>query len=113
MQTIIEDLSGAGTPYTLINAGEEYPVSGTIGDITSLIDPVSGEMIQDRAIEATCAAQTILAAAGKVPAHGWKARVSGLDGKEIVLHVRRNDYDRTIGLCRLQLGLNLKDRKNV
>jgi nitrogen fixation protein FixH len=106
LKRIIENENGAGMRYTLIDkGGKEYPLIGTFGDIASLTDPITGETIQDREIEVTCMAQTILAAAGKIPVRGWKARVTGLDGKEIILFVRRNDYDRTIGLCHLLLGL--------
>jgi hypothetical protein len=112
LRKIIEDPNGAGTPFTLINSAGEFPVAGTFGDIASLIDPVSGEPIQGRSIEATCAAQTIISAAGKVPARGWKARVTALDGTITTLFVQRNEYDRTIGLCRLALGLQLKEGEN-
>jgi hypothetical protein len=56
--------------------------------------------------------QTIIAAAGKIPERGWKARVTGLDGKALVLFVQRNEADRTIGLCRMALGMKLKDDKD-
>ena len=113
MGNIIENANGAGTPYTLIKAdGLEYPVTGTFGDIAFLIDPISGEAIQGRAISATCRAKTITAAAGELPARGWKARAAGLDGKPYTLFVQRNEYDRTIGLCRLTLGLKLKEPEN-
>jgi hypothetical protein len=110
MRSIIEDATGAGTPYTLIHDGAEYPVTGTFGDIGSLTDPISGEPVQGRAIEATVAAQSIIEAAGTVPARGWKARAAALDGKETALFVQRNEYDRTIGLCRLTLGLHLQEQ---
>ncbi|MDR2734301.1 MAG: hypothetical protein LBC99_06590 [Spirochaetota bacterium] len=44
----------------------------------------------------------ITLAAGAVLAVGGRA----------VLYVQRNEYDRTIGLCRLSLGLKLKDAEN-
>jgi hypothetical protein len=111
IQKIIEDESGAGTPYILIDDKGEYPVVGTLGDIGTLTDPITGEAIQDRSIEATVSAQTITAAAGKVPARGWRACVTGLDGKTITLHVQQNAYDRTIGLCLLTLGLHLPEKE--
>jgi hypothetical protein len=111
-QKIIEDKNGAGTPYTLIDGETEYPVTGVLGDIASLTNPITGEAIQDRSIEATVSAQTILTAAGKTPARGWKVRATGLDGKETTLFVQRNEYDRTIGICLLILGLRLKEKNN-
>jgi hypothetical protein len=113
LKRIIENENGIGTPYTLFDkGGQEYPLVGTFGDIGSLTDPVSGELIQGRTIEATCHLQTILAAAGKIPERGWKARVTGHDGKVLILFVQRNEADRTIGLCRLALGMKLKDGEN-
>jgi hypothetical protein len=106
----IEDANGAGTPYTLIaKGGAEYPVVGSFGDIGLLIDPITGEAIQGRAIIATVAAKTILTAAGRTPGRGWKVRAAALDGKTHTLFVQRNEYDRTIGVCRLTLGLKLKE----
>jgi hypothetical protein len=107
---IIEDANEAGTPYTLIDKeGAEYPVVGIFGDIGSLIDPISGEVIRSRSIEAVCMMKTIISAAGKIPERGWKARTTGLDGKELVLFVWRNETDRTIGICRMALGLQPKE----
>jgi hypothetical protein len=112
LKRIIENENGIGTRYTLIDkGGKEYPLAGTFGDIASLVDPVSGEPIQGRTIEATCHMQTILAAAEKIPERGWKARVTRY-GKELVLFVQRNEADRTIGLCRLALGLQLKETED-
>jgi hypothetical protein len=113
VQRIIENTHGAGTPYVLIDkGGAEYPVTGIFGDIGSLIDPISGEVIRSRSIEAVCMMKTIIAAAGKVPERGWKARATGLDGKELVLFVWRNETDRTIGLCRMALGLQPKEKED-
>jgi hypothetical protein len=113
VQRIIENARGAGTPYVLIDKeGAEYPVTGIFGDIGSLIDPVSGESVQGRSIEAVCMMKTIAAAAGKIPERGWKARATGIDGKELVLFVWRNETDRTIGLCRMALGLRPKEMED-
>jgi hypothetical protein len=113
LQRAIEDPHGAGTPFVLIDKeGAEYPVIGIFGDIGSLIDPVSGEVIQSRSIEAVCMMKTIMAAAGKIPERGWKARATGIDGKQLVLYVWRNESDRTVGLCRMALGLQPKETEN-
>ena len=109
---IIENEWGAGNPIVLINKGAEYPVTGTYGDIGALVNPITGEAIQGRAIEATISAETILALAGKAPARGWKARVTELDGKVTTLFVNRVEADKTIGLFRLTLGLRLGEKAN-
>jgi hypothetical protein len=113
LKHIIENPAALGTPYVLIDeAAREYPVVGTFSDIGALTDPVTGEIIQGRTIEATCRVKTVLSAAGKPPAWGWKARVRGLDGKELFLFIRRNEPDNTIGVYRLTLGLKLKEGEN-
>jgi hypothetical protein len=56
--------------------------------------------------------KTIITAAGKIPERGWKARATGIDGKELVLFVWRNETDRTIGLCRMALGLQPKEKED-
>jgi hypothetical protein len=104
----IEDPNGAGTPYTLIERRSEYPVIGTFDDIGLLIDPISGEAIQGRTITATCRLSTILALAGKAPGRGWEARIDDFQGAH-TLYVQRNEIDRTIGICRLTLGLKLEE----
>jgi hypothetical protein len=105
---------GAGIPYTLIDkSNAEYPVVGTYNDVGFLIDAISGEAIQGRTIEATCPASVIIELAGKVPERGWKARVTGYDKKTYTLFVQRNEYDRTIGVCRFALGLKLKETENA
>jgi hypothetical protein len=112
LKRIIENENGIGTRYALADkGGKEYSLVGTFGDIASLVDPISGEAIQDRSIEATYHMETIIAAAGRIPERGWKVRVTRY-GRELVLFVRRSEADRTIGLCRLALGINLKDGEN-
>jgi hypothetical protein len=105
----IEDPNGAGTPYTLIAQSSEYPVVGTFDDIGLLIDPISGEAIQGRTITAICRVKTIFALAGKYPKRGWKARIADLHGAVQTLYVQRNEIDRTIGICRLTLGMKPKE----
>ena len=112
MKSIIEDTSGIGTPYTLIDGEHEYPVVGSFGDIASLVNPATGELIQGRTIEATVMTQTITAAAGKIPARGWRVCKKGSDGQDLILYVQRNEPDNTIGLCRMALGIHLEDDDN-
>jgi hypothetical protein len=113
MKELIEDADGGvGTAYTLINEKGKYPVVGTFGDIASLVDPMTGVPIQGRTIEATVTMQTITAAAGEIPARGWRVCIKGIDGQDLFLYVQRNEPDRTIGLCRLTLGIHLEDNED-
>lgn len=98
-------INAEGAPITLINKDGEINIRGLYSDIGSLINPVTGEPVQGRAIEAVV---FIFPYADKIPERGWKARVSH-NGREVTLFVQRNEYDRTAGLCRLTLGLTLQE----
>jgi len=108
---IIED-EGAGSPLTLISEKGEFLFPSIYSDIGSLINPISGEPVQGRNIEVAIPAQAVITAAGSIPKRGWKARLTEKNGQEITLFVQRNEYDRTIGICRLTLGLQLGDAEN-
>lgn len=108
-RAIIE--SDVGLPIVLINEKGEFSFFGTYSDIGSLVDPISGEPIQGRAIEVIVSALDTKTKMEKIPARGNKARITVKDGKEIMLFVQRNEYDRTLELCRLTLGLQLEDKK--
>ena len=81
-------------------------------DIGSLFNPVTGEPVQGRAIEATVSSLDVITVFNEVPKRGWKAYIKGKDGKETMLYVQRNEYDRTLDLCRLTLGLQLEGVEN-
>ena len=85
---------------------------GIYSDIGSLFNPITGEPVQGRAIEATVSSLDVIKVFKEVPKRGWKVYIKGKDGKEIMLYVLRNEYDRTFDLCRLPLGLQLEDVKN-
>lgn len=105
-RAIIEN--DAGLPIVLANGKGEFALSGTYSDIGSLVDPVTGEPIQGRAIETTISALEAKEKIGKIPERGDKVKITGKDGKELLLFVQRNEYDRTIELCRLTLGIKLE-----
>ena len=109
-RAIIEAENGAGSPIILINKKMEYPVMGTYSDIGSLVNPITGEAVQSRAIEAAIPMETIMALAGEAPTRKWKARITEADGKPATLFVNRVEADRTVGLFRLTLGLQLSEK---
>ena len=100
----------AGLPIVLINENGEFSISGTYSDIGSLVDPVTGEPVQGRAIETTISALDAKEKMGKIPARGNKARIKTKDDKDLLLFIQRVEYDRTIELCRITLGLQLSDK---
>ena len=107
---ILGDPDGAGTPFVLISPfGGEYPVCGTYGDISLLIDPTNGSAIQGRTITASYPMALLKEQTDEKPEKKWKVKVNNLDGKELVLFVvNPPDHDFTIGITRLTLGADLK-----
>jgi hypothetical protein len=106
----LEDVNGAGTPFTLISPdGGEFPVVGTVGDIGVLFAPETGEAIRTRSIAATCRIRTLAALTALMPERGWKAAVLDLQGNMQSLYVQGNDPDRTLGVYHLRMGLNLNE----
>jgi hypothetical protein len=99
----LEDSLGAGTRYRLIHSdGMEFEVTGAVGDISLLLDPVTGERARSRSIE--CAYR--LGALPILPRRSWRATVPGPDGQALNLFVQDVAPDRTIGVCRLTLGVD-------
>ena len=106
LEKTLENDKRAGTPYTLIDPQNvEYPVVGTVGDISLLIDPVTGEQIQGRSITTTCLTKRL----PKPPARGWKARLPDLSGKIQELFVQGVAPDYTVGLYYFTMGLDLEE----
>jgi hypothetical protein len=107
----LDIINAEGAPVTLINNYREYQLTGTYSDIGSLMNPITGEPVQGRAIEVTVPALETINKIG-IPSRGWKARLTGIDGKELTLFIQRNEPDRTLGVYRLTLGLTLQDAEN-
>lgn len=107
LEKTLENSRAAGSPYTLIDlAGVQYPVVGTIGDTSILVDPITGESIINRTIVTTCRVRRLPVK----PERGWKADVSDL-WKENMLHlfVQEVQPDYTIGLYYFTLGFDLEE----
>jgi hypothetical protein len=106
----LENTNASGTPYTLIDLeGKEYNVTGTVGDIGILFEPIAGEMIRNRSIVCTCRIRTLSTQTQSIPERGWKAIVKDLHDKETYLFVSGNDPDRTLGIYRLSMELDLEE----
>jgi len=108
LTNILGDPEGPGTPFILIAPdGAEYPVCGTYGDISLLIDPATGSAVQGRTITAAYPMALLKGRASELPKKGWKVRLNDLDGTQRLLFiVDPPDNDFTIGLTRLKLGAN-------
>jgi hypothetical protein len=101
-------LDGAGTEFFLKHKNIEYPVSGVYGDIGYLLNMATGEAIEGRTIEASFSLLSLAEKTSEEPERGWGFRCIDLTGKEIKLFVIKYEPDKTIGVGRIKLGLNLK-----
>jgi len=112
---ILGNPDGPGTPFIIVTPeGGEYPVCGTFGDISLLIDPSSGAAIQGRTINAAYPMALLKAKTERMPEKKWKVKVKDLSGTERILFiVDPPDHDYTIGLTRIKLGGNLSDKKTT
>jgi hypothetical protein len=108
--TILNDINSAATPFVLITAddGKEYPVSGSYGDIGYLLDPATGTAIQGRTIEAAYSMAALREQTDREPEKGWRFICNDLAGNETILFVVLYVPDRTIGLARLKLAVNME-----
>lgn len=108
LKNILGNPEGPGTPFSVIAPdGTEYPVCGTYGDISLLIDPSTGTAIQGRTIAVAYPMALLRDKTTALPVKGWKVKVSDLTGTERILFiVNPPDHDFTIGITRLMLGAN-------
>jgi hypothetical protein len=103
MEKTLENPKRFGTNYTLIDPQDvPHEVTGTVGDVSILLDPSTGEIIQDRSITTTCLMKRLTAR----PCRGWRARLPDLSGKIQELFVQGVAPDYTAGLYYFTMGLN-------
>jgi hypothetical protein len=108
-QKILNNLNGAGTPFVLITADDKhFQLTGIYGDIGYLIDPATGTAVQGRTIEAAYSMASLREQTEKEPEKGWRFVCNDLAGNETAVFVVLYVPDRTIGLARLKLAVNLE-----
>jgi hypothetical protein len=106
---ILSDVDGPASSFVLIAPdGPEYPVAGIIGDIGFLLDQNTGVAIQGRTIEASYATRGLREQTEREPERGWRCKSWDLTGEEYTLFVTRYEPDRTVGVARIKLAVNLK-----
>ena len=103
LEKTLENPNRAGTPFTIIDPqGTRHDVTGTVGDISLLVDAATGEAMQGRTIIATCIVKRLPAP----PRRGWQAEVPSLAGEIQKLYIQEVQPDFTIGLYYFSLGLD-------
>ena len=104
LEKTLENPKAAGTAYTLIDPqGTRYPVVGTVGDISLLIDPITGESVEGRTLITTCRIKRLPI----IPQRGWQAELPDLAGNVQNLFIEGISPDYTIGLYYFTMGLDL------
>ena len=107
-QNILGDTGGAGTEFFLKPLDEnEFSITGSYGDIGYLYNTATGEAIAGRTIEAAFSLLSLAEKTNQEPKKGWGFRCNDLTGKNISLYVVECNPDRTIGVGRIKLAVNL------
>ncbi|GHV90452.1 hypothetical protein AGMMS50268_09550 [Spirochaetia bacterium] len=106
LEKTLENPNAAGSPYTLIDTENvQYPVVGTVGDISMLIDPITGETISGRTITTTCMMKRLPVQ----PKRGWRAELPDLAGSIQKLYVQEISPDHTTGIYYFVMSLDLRE----
>ena len=111
-EKILGDINGAGTEFVLTTNNAEYRLVGVYGDIGYLLNLATGEAVEGRTIEATFSLASLAAQTAEEPERGWGFRCFELSGKELRLFVVKFEPDRTIGVGRIKLAVNLNGKQD-
>ena len=112
--TLTDKDNGGAVSFTLLKpTGTGYTLSGFVGDIGYLVD-TEGNPIAGRTVTACYRLSDCLTSAGEYvkPGRGWKVIYTDLSGHEWILYVIRFEPDRTIGIGRLILSLELETKED-
>ena len=109
-EKILGDINGAGTEFFLITNNAEYRLAGIYGDIGYLLNLATGEAIEGRTIEAAFSIASLAAQTEDEPERGWGFKCKELSGKMLKLFVVKYEPDRTIGVGRIKLAVNLNGK---
>ena len=107
--TLTDKETGGAVDFTLLRPnGTGVILQGFVGDIGYLVD-TEGNPIAGRP---ACFRMSDLVSEGEYvkPASGWRVVYFDLSGHEWILFVVRFEPDRTLGVGRLILALNLKKK---
>jgi hypothetical protein len=90
------------------NPATEYEVSGFVGDIGFLLS-TEGIPVAGRTVCATWRLSSMKDDNGNIilPKRGWQVLYTDLSGADWALYVTRVEPDRTVGIGRVYLSLNL------
>ncbi|MBQ0165513.1 MAG: hypothetical protein KBT02_00210 [Treponema sp.] len=107
--TLEDSENGFAVPVTFTDvAGNEYKVNGNVDDIGYLLD-LDGNAVAGRTVCAVWRMSSMVGINGRYaePGRGWRLSYSDLSGREWTLYVTRFEPDRTLGVGRVWLSLDL------
>ena len=105
---VLEDTSLSGSRFFLFDKkGNRFELAGSVGDIGYLLD-TTGAPVQGRTITVAFRLSSLAKKTKEVPQKGWRVLLQDLSGTECRLYVVRYEPDRTIGIGRLVLSVDLK-----
>lgn len=107
--TLTDKDNGGAVSFTISKpSGTGYTVNGFVGDIGYLLD-TEGNPIAGRTVTAIFRMSDLMANKEYMqPGRGWKVIYTDMSGHEWILYVARFEPDRTLGVGRLILSLNLE-----
>lgn len=107
--TLTDKDNGGAVSFTISKpSGTGYTVNGFVGDIGYLLD-TEGNPIAGRTVTAIFRMSDLMAKDEYMqPGRGWKVIYTDMSGHEWILYVARFEPDRTLGVGRLILSLNLE-----
>ena len=107
--TLTDKDNGGAVSFTISKpSGTGYTVNGFVGDIGYLLD-TEGNPIAGRTVTAIFRMSDLMANNEYMqPGRDWKVIYTDMSGHEWILKVARFEPDRTLGVGRLILSLNLE-----
>jgi hypothetical protein len=107
--TLTDKDNGGAVSFTISKpSGTGYTVNGFVGDIGYLLD-TEGNPIAGRTVTAIFRMSDLMANDEYMqPGRDWKVIYTDMSGHEWILYVARFEPDRTLGVGRLILSLNLE-----
>ena len=106
----IEGVDSGNAEFTLFNDnGAEWHLTGIVGDIGLMLD-TEGNVIAGRTVQVVYRSNRVMSGETVIePKRGWKVSYADLSGKVWHLFVSFCEPDRTLGLTRMYLVLDLKN----
>jgi len=118
LATVMESEQSFRTPITVTDPDgltNAEPLYGTVNDISSLIDPDTGQLVSGRMATAAIRISSLAAQGFGIPSQisssalkPWVVEFTDITGADHVMKVMRGDPDRTLGIVNVYLEVYQK-----